>query len=91
VCAIIFIIFLAVISFLFATSEVLSKTERALSPDRAKPSALRNSSLFGTQIACALVILVAGVWTFAGPGIWELTPLYIGEVASVWALGSRGY
>ncbi len=27
-------------------------------------------------------------WAFAGAGIWELTPLYIGEVVSVWAFAA---
>lgn len=87
VCAVTFIVFLAVISFLFATSEVLSKTERLPAPSRPRPSAFRNSFLFAIHSICALVILAAGAWAFFGPGIGELTPLYIGEVASVWAFG----
>jgi hypothetical protein len=83
VCAIVFIVFLAVMSFLFATSEVIPKTERLASA--GNPGVLRNRALFWTHSACTLVILAAGAWAFAGAGIWELTPLYIGEVASVWA------
>ncbi len=41
-----------------------------------------------THSACALIILAAGAWAFAGAGIWELTPLYIGEVVSVWAFAA---
>jgi uncharacterized membrane protein HdeD (DUF308 family) len=42
---------------------------------------------FWIHSSCALVILAAGAWAFAGAGIGELTRLYIGEVASVWAFG----
>jgi len=34
-----------------------------------------------------LIIVIAGIWAFVGVGVWQLTPLYIGEVASVWAFG----
>jgi hypothetical protein len=85
VCAIVFILFLAVMSFLFATSEVLPQTERLGVLSGPKPKVFRRPALFWTHIACTLVILAAGAWAFAGAGIWQLTPLYIGEVASVWA------
>ena len=84
VCAIVFILFLAVMSFLFAISEVRSKTERLTAPDRRL---FRRPVLFWIYSACTLVILIAGVWAFVGVGVWELTRLYIGEVASVWAFG----
>src|SRR6516225_8678412 len=83
--AIVFIFFLAVMSFLFATSEVLPKQDPARGGP--KPKVFRNPVLFWVHTACALVILAAGAWAFAGAGIWELTPLYIGEVAAVWAFG----
>jgi hypothetical protein len=76
--AIVFILFLAIMSFLFAASEVLA----------AKPARFRRPGLFWTHIACALIILAAGAWAFWGVGIWELTPLYIGEVVSVWAFAA---
>jgi hypothetical protein len=79
--AVVFILFLAVMSFLFAISEVLPMTQRPTA--RPKPSL----ALFRIHITCALVIVTAGIWAFAGVGVWELTPLYIGEVASVWAFG----
>ena len=85
VCAIVFILFLAVMSFLFATSEVLPQTERLGVLSGPKPKVFRRPALFWIHIACTLVILAAGAWAFAGAGIWQLTPLYIGEVASVWA------
>jgi hypothetical protein len=87
VCAIAFILSLAVLSFLFATSEILPKQDRLTGPGHSRPSAFRKPALFWIHITCALVILAAGAWAFAGAGIWELTPLYIGEVASVWAFG----
>jgi hypothetical protein len=61
----------------------------------ARPSALlakrkvfRKPFLFWFHSSCALVILAAGAWAFAGAGIGELTPLYIGEVAAVMAFGA---
>jgi hypothetical protein len=85
VCAIVFILFLAVMSFLFATSEVLPQSERLRVLDGPEPRFFRRPVLFWIHMACTLVILAAGAWAFAGAGIWQLTPLYIGEVASVWA------
>jgi len=87
VCAIVFILFLAVMSFLFAASEVIAKQDRIRAEGQAKPGVLRRPGLFWTHTACALIILAAGAWAFAGAGIWELTRLYIGEVASIWAFG----
>ncbi|HEY5984769.1 MAG TPA: hypothetical protein VIV12_00095 [Streptosporangiaceae bacterium] len=87
VCAIVFILSLAVMSFLFAASEVLSKQQWHTGPGEPKPSMFRKPFLFWTHSACTLVILAAGVWAFAGVGFWELTRLYIGEVASILAFG----
>ena len=84
-CAIVFILFLAVMSFLFAASEVRPKQDPARGGP--KPGLFNNQVLFWIHTACALVILAAGAWAFAGAGIWELTPLYIGEVAAIWAFG----
>jgi hypothetical protein len=85
VCAIAFILFLAVMSFLFAASEVLAKSERRTIPGRARPSMFRRPALFRIHFTCMLVILAAGAWALAGGGVWQLTRLYIGEVVSVWA------
>ena len=85
VCAIVFIFFLAVMSFLFATSELLPQKDRLTAQGQPRPSVFRKPILFWIHSTCALLILAAGVWAFAGAGIWQLTPLYIGEVASVWA------
>jgi hypothetical protein len=81
----VFIVFLAVMSFLFATSEVLPKTGRLTNPGQPKASRFRRPSLFWIHMACTLIILAAGAWAFSGAGVWQLTRLYIGEVASVWA------
>jgi hypothetical protein len=86
-CAIAFIVCLAVMSFLFATSEVRSRTERYPAPGQPEPSVFRNSVLFLIHALCGLVILLAGAWAFLGMNIGELTRLYVGEVASVWAFG----
>jgi hypothetical protein len=85
--AIVFILFLAIMSFLFAASEVLPAKDRIMVKGQSKPSMFRRPGLFWTHSVCALVIVAAGAWAFAGSGIWELTRLYIGEVASIWAFG----
>jgi hypothetical protein len=85
--AIAFILCLAVMSFLFATSEVLSKTERFPDPATPGPGVFRSPALFVIHTLCALIILIAGIWAFAGVDFGELTRLYVGEVASVWAFG----
>lgn len=85
VCAIVFILFLAVMSFLFADAEVLPKAKRLTSPGQPKPRLFRKPALFWIHITCMLIILAAGAWAFAGGGIWQLTRLYIGEVVSVWS------
>ena len=85
VCAIVFIFFLAVMSFLFATSEVLSKTERLTTVGQPRPGVFQKPAFFWIQSTCTLVILAAGAWAFWGANIGPLTRLYIGEVASVWA------
>jgi hypothetical protein len=87
VCAIVFIVFLAIMSFLFATSEVISGPEQLPVPDHPQPRVLRNPVLFLVHSTCAVVILIAGIWAFVGVSFGELTRLYIGEVASVWAFG----
>jgi hypothetical protein len=85
--AIAFIICLAVMSFLFATSEVLSRPEGLSDPFKHGSGVFRSPVLFLIHTLCALVILIAGVWAFVGVNFGELTRLYIGEVASVWAFG----
>ena len=72
-------------SLLFATSEILPKTQRLVVDGQANRGAFRKPSLFWAHLACTLIILAAGAWAFLGAGVWELTRLYIGEVASVWA------
>jgi hypothetical protein len=82
--AVAFILGLAVMSFLFAASEVLPKRERGTAAGRPM---LRQPALFWAHLICGLVIVAAGAWAFAGANLWILTRLYIGEVASVWAFG----
>jgi hypothetical protein len=86
-CAIVFIVFLAVMSFLFAASEVRAKQDRLTACSKPESRLFRKPVLFWIHSSCALVILAAGAWAFAGAGIGELSRLYIGEVASVWAFG----
>jgi hypothetical protein len=82
--AVAFILGLAVMSFLFAASEVMPEKERGQDAGRLM---LRQPALFWAHFICGLVIVVAGAWAFLGANIWILTRLYIGEVASVWAFG----
>jgi hypothetical protein len=84
-CATVFILSLAVMSFLFAASEVRSGAERQAAHAGSGSGAFRSRSLFGIHSVCALIILAAGAWAFFGADIGQLTALYIGEVASVWA------
>ena len=86
-CAIVFILFLAVMSFLFAISELLPEEDRLPAQGGRKPGQFGKAGLFWIHLACTLVILAAGAWAFWGAGIGQLTRLYIGEVASVWAFG----
>lgn len=76
VCATVFILSLAVIAFLFAYRE--KKFEN-------------DTKMALVQRICGWAIIVAIVWVVLGfmvnLTIWELTPLYVGEVVSVWAFG----
>lgn len=87
ICAIVFIVFLAIMSFLFAISEILPEQDRNHGLDSRKRSPFRKPGLFWIHLTCTLIILAAGAWAFWGAGVWQLTRLYIGEVASVWAFG----
>jgi hypothetical protein len=83
-CAVVFIVSLAVMSFLFAASEVQPTDGRAMVPGKRWFSSRVRRWIY---IVCGLIILAAGAWAFWGAGVWQLTPLYIGEVVSVWAFG----
>ncbi|HEY7013696.1 MAG TPA: hypothetical protein VH480_13115, partial [Streptosporangiaceae bacterium] len=64
--AIAFILFLAVMSFLFATSEILPKAQRLMVNGQPKPGVFQRASLFWMHLACTLIILAAGAWAFWG-------------------------
>jgi hypothetical protein len=83
-CAVVFIASVAVMSFLFAASQVQPKDERLTVPGRGR---FKRPARFWVYEASGLIIVIAGIWAFWGAGVWQLTPLYIGEVASVWAFG----
>ena len=74
-------------SFLFAASEVLDQPGQLSARAQHKQRMLRNPKLFLIHSICSLIIIVAGIWAFIGVNVGELTKLYIGEVASVWAFG----
>ena len=90
VCAVVFILCLAVMSFLFALSRITRDGERTRAGSSQK-TARRRQAVFWTHGACGVAILLAGGWAFLGRAlhatIWELTPLYVGEVVSVLAFG----
>jgi hypothetical protein len=89
VCAIVFIVGLAIMSLLFAVSEVIPSQSGSQTGDHV---VFRSKKLFTAHLALGILILLAGLWVFAGGAlhadIWELTPLYMGEVVSVWAFGA---
>lgn len=75
-CAAVFVLGLAAIAFLFARRELNDNHSRLMS---------------AIQKICAWAIVAAVLWVAVGElidaTIWGLTPLYIGEVVSVWAFG----
>jgi hypothetical protein len=83
-CAVVFIVSLAVMSFLFAASEVQPKDGWSMVPGKRWFNSQVRRWIY---IVCGLIIVAAGAWAFWGAGVWQLTPLYIGEVVSVWAFG----
>lgn len=85
--AIAFIICLAVMSFLFAISEVEPTRSSDTGPAESTQRIFRKSGLFFAHTVFGLIILAAGAWAIWGASIGQLTSLYIGEVASVWAFG----
>jgi hypothetical protein len=77
IAAAVFILSLAAISFLFAHRE----------------KKYNHSSRWQRfHILCGALILAAVAWVLIGGAlkidIWELTPLYVGEIVSVWAFGA---
>ena len=82
--AVVFILSLAAMCFF-----VFAKGEK----DRSKRPEMATKSWTATVVsACGWVILGAVAWVIVGGllnvTIWELTPLYVGEVISVWAFGA---
>ena len=80
VSAAVFILCLAAISFLFAHRE-----------KKYNHRDLRQRFHF----FCGVAILLAVAWALIGGAlkinIWELTPLYVGEIISVWAFGASWF
>ena len=87
-CAVVFIICLAVMSFLFALAEVVTDNDRSASSGQREQGRFRNPVLFWTYSGLALIILAAGAWAFWGAQMGNLKPLYIGEVTAVWAFAT---
>ena len=82
--AVIFILTLAVLSALFAFSELkISGRRTAGIKDRPK-----SRFKFAVHATLAALILLAGLYAFFGFSIWQLTRLYIGEVVGVLAFGA---
>lgn len=81
ICAAVFIGSLALIALVFA--------DRA---NRWDPENGRPRARF--QVAMAGLILLAVIWVAVGSTVtigWTLTPLYVGEVVSVWAFGASWF
>ena len=88
----------ASIHFTFAVTFILSLAAMCFfvfaegEKDRSKRPEMATKPWMATiQKACGWVILGAVAWVILGGllnvTIWELTPLYLGEVISVWAFG----
>jgi hypothetical protein len=86
-CAVVFILCLAIMSFLFGLAEVVTNIDRSTSSGQRAQGRFWNPALFWAHSGFALVILAAGAWAFWGAQLGRLTPLYVGEVAAVWAFG----
>lgn len=85
--AVAFIICLAIMSFLFGLAEVVVGNDQSTSLGQPKKGRFWNPVLFWIHSGLGVVILLAGVWAFWGAQLGPLTPLYVGEVAAVWAFG----
>ena len=76
-CAVVFVLSLAAIAFLFAYRATQYENNRTMA---------------AVQRVCGWVIIAAVVGAIVGEladvRVWELTPLYMAEVASVWAFGT---
>lgn len=86
-CAVAFIICLAIMSLLFGLAEVITDNERSMSSGQDIQGRFWSPARFWTHSGLALVILAAGAWAFWGAELGALKPLYVGEVAAVWAFG----
>lgn len=72
-CAAVFILSLAwICTFIFAYREKRYK---------------KNAAMTAVMYLCGGAIVAGIAWAIFGVTIWQLTPLYIGEVVSVWAFG----
>jgi hypothetical protein len=84
ICAIVFILSLAIMSLLFAAAELVdTRPSDGVKVDR--------SPVFALHVICAAAIVLAGIWAIAGGALnadlGEITPLYVGEVVAIWAFG----
>ncbi len=93
VAAVVFILCLATICFYWAWLDAKRRLkvekERGNEDVNFRDLLLTGRSAF--QMGCGAVIVLAVAWVAVGGVLqadtWELTPLYIGEVVSVWAFG----
>ena len=84
ICAIVFILSLAIMSLLFAAAELVDTRPS----DGVK---VGRSPVFALHVLCAAAIVLASIWAIVGGALnadlGELTPLYVGEVVAIWAFG----
>jgi len=86
--AVIFILCLAVICFYWAARDVEKRENDAKAKGR---NVSKRDLWLGRRamvyIVCGILIVVGIVWVGLGVDIWKLTPLYVGEVISIWSFG----
>jgi hypothetical protein len=83
-----FVVFLACICFYWARRDVHDRMEAA----KARGETVSRSALWRTGRArvhaiCGSLIVLGLVWVALRIDIWELTPLYVGELIAVWSFG----
>jgi len=84
-----FVITLALICFYLASRDVAKREkETAHRGDTVSKRTLWRSGRARVHTICGILIVLGLAWIALRIEIWELTPLYVGEVVAVWSFGS---
>lgn len=84
----VFILTLAVICFYWAGRDVTKREKKAtVSGDTVSREALWRSGRARIHGICGVLIVLGVVWVALRIDVWQLTPLYVGEIVSVWSFG----